>query len=157
MIFASDKKYIDELISVRELGVYHLSRDYSIFRRRRQSITSTINSCFLSIVAVRSADKTDDLILPQELHRADTIITVDQSTRLFLFHSHSITLYCRVRLCEYRIGIKERYKDRRDKSICELNVASRSSRSIPLLLFPTFSLYLPCFTWIISPLQPINL
>lgn len=31
---------------------------------------------------MRGKDKTDDLIHPQELHRASTIVAVDQSTRL---------------------------------------------------------------------------
>lgn len=64
-------------------------RDCSILPGQwcRQSTTSTINSSFLSIVAVRGKDKTDDLIHPQELHRVRTIVAVDQSTRLFaLFH-----------------------------------------------------------------------
>lgn len=63
-------------------STHRLSRDYSILQQCRQSTTSTINSNFLPVVAVHGEDKIDDLIPPQELHRASTIVAVDQSTRL---------------------------------------------------------------------------
>lgn len=58
-----------------------LARLFNPPRRRRQSTTWTINSSFLPVVAARRG-KTNDLIPPQELRRAGTIVAVDRSTRL---------------------------------------------------------------------------
>jgi len=80
-------------------STHHLSRDYSI--RCRQSTTSTINSSFLSIVAVRSEDKTDDLIPPQELHRSSTIVAVDWQEFFALFLSFHFVRSVVIIVCGY--------------------------------------------------------
>lgn len=66
----------------RERTHHRLARLFNPPRRRRQSTTWTINSSFLPVVATRRGE-TDDLIPPQEVRRAGTIVVaVDRSTRL---------------------------------------------------------------------------